>query len=231
MCRDCHLLLIGPTVMGKCLVYMLPATQHEFGITCVLLPLSALHLDFTRRCQKLKIKCSHWLLRTNEQLKMRIMFMSPEHTQTVAFSDYLVGMSRLGLLAQLVIDEVHLLKLHSDFRFCLSALEPLVCSGECRPVDFGNDLTMKPRCSVLVDDCNLSTTSLIRTIVLRWDHRLPHYSCSHGPSRNWLPCQNVPRFTAGKVVSCQHGQKASGEVGDRGILPRADILSQQSRCG
>ena len=131
MARDRHLLLIGPTAMGKSLVYMLPAAQCDHGITCVLLPLSALHLDFGRRCRGLGLESSQWLLGTNEKPRTRIVYVSPEHAQTSAFINYLVSTSRLGLLVQFVIDEAHLVKLHSDFRFCFSALQPLITSGEC----------------------------------------------------------------------------------------------------
>jgi superfamily II helicase len=129
MAGDRHLLLVGPTAMGKSLVYMLPAAQRDYGTTCVLLPLSALHLDFDRRCQGLKIESSRWLPGINEQPRTRIVYVSPEHAQTSAFVNYLIGMSRLGQLVQMVIDEVHLVKLHSDFRFCFSALQPLITSG------------------------------------------------------------------------------------------------------
>jgi superfamily II DNA helicase RecQ len=130
MAGDRHLLLIGPTAMGKSLVYMLPAAQRDHGITCVLLPLSALHLDFDRRCSDLKIESSRWLPGINEEPKTRIVYVSPEHAQTRAFVNYLVSTYRLGLLVQFVIDEAHLVKLHSDFRFCFSALQPLITSGK-----------------------------------------------------------------------------------------------------
>jgi superfamily II DNA helicase RecQ len=133
MAGDRHLLLVGPTAMGKSLVYMLPAAQRDHGTTCVLLPLSALHLDFDRRCNDLNIESSRWIPVTNEEPKTRIVYVSPEHAQTLAFTNYAVSMSRLGLLVQFVIDEVHLVKLHSDFRFCFSALQPLVTSGRRNP--------------------------------------------------------------------------------------------------
>jgi hypothetical protein len=128
--RDRHLLLVGPTAMGKSLVYMLPAAQRNDGITCILLPLSALHLDFDRRCGDLNIASSRWLPGANEQPRTRIVYVSPEHAQTCAFMNYLVSTVRLGLLVQFVVDEAHLVKLHSDFRFCFSALQPLITSGE-----------------------------------------------------------------------------------------------------
>ena len=127
---DRHLMLVGPTAMGKTLVYMLPAAQRDHGITCVLLPLSALHLDFDRRCKDLHIQSSRWLPGTNEQPRTRIVYVSPEHAQTSTFINYLISTSRLNLLVQFVIDEAHLVKFHSDFRFCFSALRPLITSGE-----------------------------------------------------------------------------------------------------
>jgi len=125
-----HILLIGPTAMGKTLVYLLPAFLRTKGITCVLLPLSALHLDFDRRCKEFKIPSSRWLPGINESPSTRIVYVSPEHAQTLKFTNYLIEMARLGTIVQFVIDEAHLLPLHSGFRFCLSALRPLVSSGE-----------------------------------------------------------------------------------------------------
>lgn len=130
MAGDRHLLLVGPTAMGKSLVYMLPAAQRNHGTTCVLLPLSALHLDFERRCQDLKIENSRWLPVANEQPRSRIVFVSPEHAQTAKFTNYLIGMGRQGNLVQVVIDEGHLITAHSDFRYCFSTLKPLLKTRE-----------------------------------------------------------------------------------------------------
>lgn len=129
MARDRHILLVGPTSMGKSLVYMLPATLRNSGTTCVILPLSALHYDFDRRCKDLKIECSRWTPATKEP-KTRIVFVSPEHAQTMDFLNYLTGMSKRDLLAQIVFDEVHLLTQQADFRFCVSQLAPLSRLGE-----------------------------------------------------------------------------------------------------
>ena len=129
MACDRHLLLVGPTSMGKSLVYMLPAACRNSGTTCVILPLSALHYDFNRRCRDLKVECSRWMPGTQE-LRTRIVFVSPEHAQTMEFLNYLTGMSQRRLLVQIVFDEVHLLTQHTDFWFCTSQLAPLVTSGE-----------------------------------------------------------------------------------------------------
>ena len=127
---DCHLMLIGPTAMGKSLVYMLLAAQRNHKTTCVLLPLSALHLDFERRCRELKIESSQWLPRVNENPRTRIVYVSPEHAMTSTFIAYLRSLSFQGQLAQFVIDEVHLVHSHLKFRHCFSALKPLVISDE-----------------------------------------------------------------------------------------------------
>ena len=130
LAKDRHLLLVGPTAMGKSLVYMLPAAQRDHGITVVLLPLSALHPDFERRCRDLGIANSRWLPGVNDQPRTRIVYVSPEHAQMSHFISYLLSISRRRELAQIVVDEVHLIRQHAPFRFCFSALRPLVSAGE-----------------------------------------------------------------------------------------------------
>ena len=129
MAHQRHLLLIGPTAMGKSLVYMLPAAHRDAGTTCVLLPLSALHTDFDRRCRDLNISSTQWTPH-NKKPATRIVFVSPEHAQMKSFTDYLIESHNVGLLKQFVIDEAHLVKSHSNFRFCFAALKPLLRCGE-----------------------------------------------------------------------------------------------------
>ena len=183
---DSHLLLVGPTAMGKSLVYMLPAAQHDSGITCVLLPLSALHLDFDRRCRDLNIASSRWQPVINEKPQTRIVYVSPEHAQTSIFTNYLIEMSLLGQLTRVVIDEAHLATLHSDFRFCFSALQPLVTAGESSSfrLTMIGTISTSSRCSLLADDGHLPTIPPIGTLVSFWDRRLSRYPRSHGPPRN-----------------------------------------------
>lgn len=124
-----HLLLVGPTAMGKTLAYMLPASLRNHGITCVLLPLSALHMDFERRCGDLRIESSRWTL-TNDRPMTKIVYVSPEHAQTRKFGDYLFEMNNKGHLKQVVLDEVHLIPGHEDFRQCMAGLRPILSCGE-----------------------------------------------------------------------------------------------------
>jgi len=129
MAYDRHLFLVGPTAMGKSLAYMLPAYIRDHGTTCVLLPLSSLHLDFERRCKELKIDSARWTLANNKP-RAKIVYVSPEHAQTREFTDWLFESNNLGHIVQMVIDEGHLLATHANFRYCLSALRPLITSGE-----------------------------------------------------------------------------------------------------
>lgn len=129
LAQERHLLLVGPTAMGKTLVYMLPAAQRSEGITCVLLPLSALHVDFDRRCKELRIEASRWTL-SNQRPRSKIVYVSPEHAQSTEFVAYVFELHSLGHLKQFVVDEVHLVKSHSGFRFCFSALKPLLGCGK-----------------------------------------------------------------------------------------------------
>ena len=125
-----HLLLIGPTAMGKSLVYMLPAAiyDHEL-VTVVLLPLSSLHVEFMRRCQQFNIPSSRWHPPPAEPPQTTIVFVSPEHAQMQAFLDYAISLSLKKKLARIVIDEFHLILQHADFRHCFSNLKPLITAG------------------------------------------------------------------------------------------------------
>ena len=128
MAHQHHLLLVGLTVMGKTLAYMLPASQHEYGITCVLLPLSALHPDFDRWCKEIKIESSRWTP-VDDRPATKIIYISPEHAQTKQFVNWLIESHNHGLLKQFVIDKAHLVIGHKAFCFCFLALKPLMSCG------------------------------------------------------------------------------------------------------
>ena len=158
LAHDRHLLLVGPTAMGKTLAYMLPTASRKHGITCVLLPLSALHTDFDHRCAAMKIESSRWTPQQNKP-RTKIVYVSPEHAQTKPFNDYLCELHNLGLLQQFMIDEVHLVKSHSDFRFCFAALKPLLTCGEFNSHLFKAKSKLSNRCSLFVDDRDLSPST------------------------------------------------------------------------
>ena len=125
--RQEHLLLIGPTAMGKSLVYMLPAATYDRTlVTLVLLPLSSLHQDFQRRCQASNISSSRWEPGLPSPPHTSIVYVSPEHAQRKEFSDYATGLYLTKKLARFVIDEPHLAVQHADFRYCFASLKSLI---------------------------------------------------------------------------------------------------------
>ena len=131
--RTEHLLLIGPTAMGKSLVYMLPAASVHYDrnlVTIVILPLSSLHADFQRRCHQLNIPSSRWLPPPFVPSNTSIVYVSPEHAQTSVFLEYALSLHFTKKLARIVIDEPHLVLQHADFRFCFSNLAPLIAARE-----------------------------------------------------------------------------------------------------
>ena len=129
--RKEHLLLVGPTAMGKSLVYMLPSALYDEGLTTiVILPLSALHPDMYRRCQKLNMSFSRWAPPPHEPQKTSIVFVSPEHAQMRTFLEYAISLQLSGKLARVVVDEVHLVLQQANFRYCLANLAPLIIAGK-----------------------------------------------------------------------------------------------------
>jgi hypothetical protein len=131
--REEHLLLIGPTAMGKSLVYMLPAALFDRAlVTLVLLLLFSLHADFARRCKEHRIPSSRWEPGLERSPNTPIVYVSPEHAQTKEFSDYAASLHLTKKLARVVIDEPHLAVQHANFRYCFSFLRPLISARESR---------------------------------------------------------------------------------------------------
>jgi len=129
--RKEHLLLVGPTAMGKSLVYMMPSALYDHGlVTIVLLPLSSLHADFHRRCQQLNIPSSRWLPPPFQSQRTSIVYVSPEHAQMRSFLEYALSLQISGRLARVVIDEPHLVLQHAGFRYCFVNLSSLITAGE-----------------------------------------------------------------------------------------------------
>lgn len=156
-----HLLLIGPTAMGKSLVYMLPAALFDRTlVTLVLLPLSSLHADFERRCKQLNIPSSRW--EPGKSPDTSIVYVSPEHAQMKDFSDYATSLHLTKKLARIVIDEPHLAVQHANFRYCFSFLKSLVSARKALPIFMTRELLITDptnRGSASVVDRHMSTHS------------------------------------------------------------------------
>ena len=127
-----HVFLIGPTGMGKTSVFLIPATESPHEVTVVLLPLSALRIDFSRRCATLGISCSEWA--PNNPSETTIVMVSPEDAVKPLFLRWAVNRRLKGTLVRFVYDEVHMAKTQSCFRSCFSAHRRLIELGEHLPL-------------------------------------------------------------------------------------------------
>lgn len=124
-----HTFLIGPTGMGKTSVFLIPAIESPNKVTLVLVPLSSLRFDFSRRCANLGILCSEWT-ESHDKPTTTIVMVSPENAAQQSFLNWAIGLKRSGKLIRLVYDEAHML--HSQkFRPCFGSHGRLVEIGQC----------------------------------------------------------------------------------------------------
>jgi superfamily II DNA helicase RecQ len=137
-----HVLLIGPTGMGKSSVFLIPAKESQNCITIVLIPLSSLRFDFERRCGNLGIQCDEWFEHTNP--KTEIVMVSPENAARKSFLDWAIALKRMGKLARLVYDEAHMVCTQA-FRDCFDHHTRLAEIGQCVPCESwtGRELTFR----------------------------------------------------------------------------------------
>jgi len=126
-----HVFLIGPTGMGKTSVFLIPATESPDKVTIALIPLSALRIDFERRCYQLGIHLSEWT--EGCQQKATIVMVSPENAMKPPFLSWAKNLYLQGLLLRIVVDEVQFYTMHKSFRRCFSAHRQLVQSSEWFP--------------------------------------------------------------------------------------------------
>jgi hypothetical protein len=167
LARSEHVFLVGPTGMGKTTVFLIPAIEHPHHVTIVLIPLSALRVDFSRRCQKLGIACSEWT--PARQLETTIVMVSPEHAAMQAFLRWATNLKLRKLLLRLVYDEVHLCKMHEDFRLCFASHRRLVETGKRPCVRRISRSSLDPRGSLALDDRHLPSGTRGEDLGDGWD--------------------------------------------------------------
>jgi len=123
-----HVFLIGPTGMGKTSVFLIPAKESPHKVTIVLIPLSALRVDFSRRCARHDITWTEWT--EANQSERTIVMVSPENAAKRSFLSWARNLKLRGVLLRFVYDEVHMRKMHESFRNCFSSHRRLIEMGE-----------------------------------------------------------------------------------------------------
>lgn len=146
--RSRHVFLIGPTGMGKTSVFLIPALECPHKVTIVLVPLSALRIDFARRCFKLGIQWSEWT--ESRRAETTIVMVSPENATKQSFLEWSINLWLRGLLLRFILDEAHFFKTHQGFRECFLSHRRLIASSECLSVpprfaELSHALSLSPK--------------------------------------------------------------------------------------
>lgn len=101
-----QIVVILPTGAGKSLLFMLPCTLPEAGITVLVVPLIALRLDLIRRLQGLGIDYLVWL--PGERREAALVLVTIEAACSSDFLAYAQGLVAQQKLDRVVFEECHL---------------------------------------------------------------------------------------------------------------------------
>ena len=81
-----QVVVVLPTGGGKSLLFMLPCTLPDAGVTIVVVPHVALRADLMRRVRELRIDHLEWLL--GERREAALVFVSVEAASSSDFLKY-----------------------------------------------------------------------------------------------------------------------------------------------
>ena len=116
---------ILPTGAGKSLLFMLPCTLPDAGVTVVVVPLVSLRGDLLRRVKELGIDHLEWL--PGEKREAALLFVSVEAASTKDFLKYARSLVAQQKLDRIVVDECHLTATAAEYRPSLVDLTTLRC--------------------------------------------------------------------------------------------------------
>ena len=105
---------ILPTGAGKSLLFMLPCTLPDAGITILVVPLVSLYGDMLRRVNELRIDHLEW--RPGESREAALVLVSVEAASSSDFGKYAKRLIREQKLDRIVIDECHLTVIAAEYR-------------------------------------------------------------------------------------------------------------------
>ena len=105
---------ILPTGAGKSLLFMLPCTLPEAGITILVVPLVSLHVDMLRRVREMNIDHLEW--QPGERREAALVLVSAEAASSKDFVKYARRLIAEQKLDRIVIDECHLTVIAAEYR-------------------------------------------------------------------------------------------------------------------
>ncbi|KAM0713375.1 hypothetical protein Q7P37_010337 [Cladosporium fusiforme] len=105
---------ILPTGAGKSLLFMLPCSLPDAGITILIVPLVALHGDMLRRVREMKIDHLEW--QPGESREASLILVSAEAVSSKEFMKYARRLIAEQKLDRIVIDECHLTVTAAEYR-------------------------------------------------------------------------------------------------------------------
>jgi hypothetical protein len=90
--------------------------------TILILPLAAMHEEYLSRARRFGLSCKTWTSDCDVATAPQLLLVAVENCSWLDLQNYINTLIRLGRLARLVVDEVHLLEKHESFRSCMGNL-------------------------------------------------------------------------------------------------------------
>ncbi|KAK0840547.1 hypothetical protein LTS02_017155 [Friedmanniomyces endolithicus] len=109
-----QIVAILPTGAGKSLLFMLPCTLPEAGVTVLIVPLVSLYGDMLRRVREMKIEHLEW--QPGENREAALVLVSAEAVSTKDFMKHAQRLIAPQKLDRIVVDECHLTVIAAEYR-------------------------------------------------------------------------------------------------------------------
>lgn len=109
-----QVVIILPTGAGKSLLFMLPCTLPDAGVTILIVPLVSLHGDMLRRIKEMSIDHLEW--NPGESREAALVLVSAEAASSKDFVKYARRLIAEQKLDRIVVDECHLTVIAADYR-------------------------------------------------------------------------------------------------------------------
>ena len=109
-----QVVIVLPTGAGKSLLFMLPGTLPDAGITVLVVPLVSLRGDLLRRLREMNIDHLEWL--PGERREAGLMLVTAEAASSKDFMKYARSLIAQQKLDRIVVDECHLTVTAAHYR-------------------------------------------------------------------------------------------------------------------